>query len=105
MSRRMASSSNSGVRRGGCSRGNAALDRNTGGTAKRNLMGYSIRDDRWRLTLWRDRSNQEIVARELYDEKNDPAETINLADKAEHREVLTRLSAHLPPPIGGASAK
>ena len=49
-------------------------------TGNRPLMGYSIRDERWRLTLWRDRTNAEIVATELYDEQNDPAETKSLAD-------------------------
>lgn len=49
--------------------------------AGRQLMGYSIRDERWRLTLWRDRNIREIVAKELYDEQSDPAETVNLAEK------------------------
>ena len=66
----------------------------TGGKA---LMGYSMRDARWRLTLWRDRKNDSIAATELYDEQNDPAESKNLA--ATHPEVVERLSAFLPPPI------
>lgn len=68
-------------------------------TGNRPLMGYSIRDARWRLTLWRDRRTQEIVARELYDERNDPAETVNVADKPEHRATVERLSKQLPPPV------
>jgi len=70
--------------------------RETGG---RHLMGYSIRDDRWRLTIWRDRGDGTIVARELYDERNDPHETVNVADRPEHAAVVRRLSAHLPPPV------
>ncbi|MEI8291535.1 MAG: sulfatase-like hydrolase/transferase [Verrucomicrobiota bacterium] len=66
--------------------------------AGRQLMGYSIRDERWRLTLWRDRKTQEIADTELYDEQNDPAETVNLANKQEHKAVIEKLSKHLPPP-------
>jgi len=61
------------------------------------LMGYSIRDARWRLTLWRDRRNGEVVASELYDEKNDPAETVNVSGKTENREIVEKLTKHLPP--------
>jgi iduronate 2-sulfatase len=58
------------------------------------LMGYSLRDERWRLTVWRDRRDGEIVVTELYDEREDPAETRNLA--AVHPEVVVRLSRFLP---------
>ena len=73
--------------------------------AGKSLMGYSIRDERWRLTLWRDRSANTIHATELYDEVNDPHETVNVATKAEHAEVIARLSKHLPPPIAPATAQ
>lgn len=65
----------------------------------RQLMGYSIRDSRWRLILWRDRGNNEVAARELYDEKNDPNETVNLANRSENAAVVAELSKHLPAPI------
>jgi arylsulfatase A-like enzyme len=71
---------------------------------RRPLMGYSIRDARWRLTLWRDRRTGEIAATELYDEANDPEETVNLAGKPEHRAVVEALSKHLPPPVPASSA-
>jgi len=73
--------------------------------AGKSLMGYSIRDDRWRLTLWRDRAENTIHATELYDEVNDPHETVNVASKAEHAEVIARLSKYLPPPIAPATAE
>jgi len=57
-------------------------------------MGYSIRDERWRLTLWRDRRDGSIAATELYDEQNDPAETKNLADA--HPEIVAKLRVFLP---------
>lgn len=69
------------------------------GPDRRPLMGYSIRDDRWRLTLWRERDGARIVARELYDEEDDPQETVNLAGQREHAPVIERLSQFLPPPI------
>jgi hypothetical protein len=68
-------------------------------------MGYSIRDDRWRLTLWRDRKDNTIHATELYDEANDPHETVNVAAKAEHAEVIARLTKFLPPPIAPSTAE
>jgi len=77
----------------------------------KSLMGYSIRDDRWRLTLWRDRKDNTIHATELYNEANDPHETMNVAGNAQrpggegYAEVIARLSKHLPPPIAPATAQ
>lgn len=62
-----------------------------------NVMGYSIRDERWRATFWRERNGSKIIATELYDEKNDPAETMSLHDKPEHQAVIASLSKFLPP--------
>jgi len=73
--------------------------------AGKTLMGYGIRDDRWRLVLWRDRKDNSIHATELYDEANDPHETVNVATKAEHAEVIARLSQFLPPPIAPATSE
>ena len=64
-------------------------------TGNRPLMGYSIRDTRWRLTVWRDRHDGGVAATELYDEQNDPAETKNLADA--NPDVVARLRQLLPP--------
>jgi len=61
------------------------------------VMGYSIRDERWRATFWRERNGSKIVATELYDEKNDPAETVSLHDQPEHKAVIESLSKFLPP--------
>ncbi len=65
-------------------------------TGNRPLMGYSVRDPRWRLTLWRDRNNSEIVATELYDEKNDPAESVNVASNPENKATVEALTKYLP---------
>ncbi len=66
------------------------------------LMGYSIRDSRWRATFWRERNGPKIVATELYDEQIDPTETVSLADRPEHKALLESLVRHLPP-VGSAA--
>ena len=68
------------------------------------LMGYSIRDERFRLTVWREDGTSRVVATELYDEADDPAETRNLAADPAHAETIARLSRHLPPPVPAARA-
>ncbi len=74
------------------------------------VMGYSIRDARWRATFWRARDGAKIVATELYDEQNDPNETVSLAGKPEHKALLETLAKNLPPvgsstPGDGTKAK
>lgn len=71
-------------------------------TTGMQLMGYSIRDQRWRATFWRDRNGPTIVATELYDEQNDPTETVSLASKPENKALLESLAKHLPP-VGSAA--
>jgi arylsulfatase A-like enzyme len=78
--------------------------RGGGKTGLGQLMGYSIRDDRWRLTVWRSRKDGTIAATELYDETNDPNETVNVADKPENKTVIENLSKMLPP-LSGSSVK
>jgi iduronate 2-sulfatase len=60
-----------------------------------NLMGYSIRTDRYRYTAWLDRRNPtgEILAEELYDHDSDPKETLNLA--GEQPEIAAGLRRKL----------
>ena len=61
------------------------------------VMGYSIRNDRYRVTFYRMRNGSQVVGTELYDEQNDPNETVSLASKPEHKELLESLAKHLPP--------
>lgn len=49
-----------------------------------NVMGYSIRDSRYRYTIWVDWKDKKtnvnkVVFEELYDYKKDPNETVNVA--------------------------
>lgn len=57
--------------------------------------GYSMRTDRWRYTEWRSITDGQIVARELYDHENDPAETRNVAALAKHQGIMATLAARL----------
>jgi len=68
------------------------------------VMGYSIRTERYRCTFWRQRDGERIVATELYDEQNDPTETVSLADKPEHKALIESLAKNLPPVGSSESA-
>ncbi|WP_316811836.1 sulfatase [Pedobacter heparinus] len=45
-----------------------------------DLMGYTMRTDRYRYVEWRDFKTAEVKAIELYDHQADPAEINNIAD-------------------------
>lgn len=57
--------------------------------------GYSMRTDRWRYTQWRGIDGGKVIARELYDYKNDPAETHNVINDPNLRHTITQLEAKL----------
>ncbi|MSV28519.1 MAG: DUF4976 domain-containing protein [Bryobacterales bacterium] len=58
----------------------------------KQLMGYSMRTDRYRFTVWVDRSDHSRVdAIELYDHQTDPRENINIAKPPANRELVGRL--------------
>jgi iduronate 2-sulfatase len=58
------------------------------------FMGRSIRTDRWRCTEWRDPKNQ-LAGVELYDERNDPKETVNVAGEPAHQPIVADLARRL----------
>jgi iduronate 2-sulfatase len=58
-------------------------------------MGHSMRTDRYRYTEWRDVTEGRVVARELYDHEDDPAETVNLAGQSLHAQTMETLAAQL----------
>ncbi|MEX2115117.1 MAG: sulfatase [Pirellulales bacterium] len=62
-------------------------------------MGYSMRTVRYRYTEWRAAGSAaddgHVVARELYDHEDDPAETVNLASQSVHSATIEKLAAQL----------
>jgi len=69
------------------------------------LLGHAVRTERWRFVEWR-RRNETVVGRELYDMRDDPLETENLAADPRHAAIVTDHAALLaqrlavPPPAG-----
>jgi hypothetical protein len=62
--------------------------------AKLDLMGYSMRTDRYRFTVWVDRSDHsKIDAIELYDHQLDPQENTNIAKVPANTELVQQLLA------------
>ncbi len=60
------------------------------------VMGYSMRTDRYRFTRWQSRKNpDEVVAVELYDHLEDPAEDVNIAGRPENTGLVEKLSKQL----------
>ena len=51
------------------------------------LLGHAVRTDRWRYVEWR-KKDSSVAARELYDLRDDPGETVNVADKPEHEKTV-----------------
>lgn len=51
----------------------------------------SVRTDRYRYTRWTDKKGRRY-AHMLYDHRNDPEETVNIADRPENRDVVERLN-------------
>ncbi|MFC1636706.1 sulfatase [Planctomycetota bacterium] len=56
------------------------------------VMGYTIRTRRFRYTEWRERKTDKVMARELYDHKNDPQENVNVVDMPEYERDIRRLA-------------
>lgn len=52
------------------------------------IMGYSIRLEDYRYTEWRRFADGTVTARELYDHRHDPLETVNVAGRTDSQQVL-----------------
>ena len=60
------------------------------------LMGYTMRTDRYRFTRWVHRDDHSKVdAVELYDHRNDPQENHNIAKQPENAALVEQLGARL----------
>jgi len=63
-------------------------------TGAGKLMGYTMRTDRYRFTVWvGDKDHSKVDATELYDHQTDPQENYNLAKKPENAELVAKLMA------------
>ena len=57
-------------------------------------MGYTMRTDRYRLTVWVGRNDHTMVdATELYDHQKDPQENVNIAKDPANAELVAQLMA------------
>jgi len=66
----------------------------------KRYMGYSMVTERYHLVEWHTWDNTRkkagaLVARELYDNRTDPEENLNLADLPEHAKLVRELSGKL----------
>ena len=62
-------------------------------------MGYSIRSNRYRYTVWvdwkgRNLNTDKVYAEELYDYIKDPNETVNVAKNEEYASVLDQMKQY-----------
>jgi arylsulfatase A-like enzyme len=63
-------------------------------TAAGDLMGYTMRTERYRFTVWlADKDHTKIDALELYDHQTDPQENINIAKKPANAALVEQLMA------------
>ena len=79
----------------------AILSQYPRGIDGRPVMGYTLRDRRYRYVKWVQMNYRKgersglLVARELYDYQTDPYETVNQAENTDFAEVVARFEAVL----------
>jgi len=66
-----------------------------GSQAVPQVMGYALRTDHWSYHEWRDFGTGRVVGLELYDERADPLETVNLAGNPEAAVQIPVLAGQL----------
>jgi arylsulfatase A-like enzyme len=61
----------------------------------RELMGYSMRTERYRYVEWLDRATAKTIDRELFDHDADPQENENIAFERKNSKLLERLGIQM----------
>lgn len=69
----------------------AAYSQVTRNSDKKEIMGRSVRTEKWRYTEW----DEGRLGVELYDHERDPKEMRNLADDTEYKRTLEKMKALL----------
>ena len=59
----------------------------------RNIMGYTIKTNRFRYVEWTEIDSGKVVERELYDHFSDGDENVNQANNASYRKEILKLAA------------
>tara|TARA_R110002049_G_scaffold72490_6_gene187443 strand:- start:151526 stop:153076 length:1551 start_codon:yes stop_codon:yes gene_type:complete len=62
---------------------------------RETFMGYSLRTDEFRYTVWISSTSGAVAARELYDHRVDTQENENVADAPQHAERIEQLDSLL----------
>ncbi len=61
----------------------------------KEMEGFAIRTDNFRYVEWRDGKDNSLLVAELYDHRNDPLETINVASDEKYKEIVIDLAKQL----------
>jgi arylsulfatase A-like enzyme len=59
------------------------------------VMGYTMKTDRYRYTAWKEKKTGNVIAQELYDHQSDPAENENVAGDPANAELVARFQKQL----------
>jgi len=57
-----------------------------------DIMGYTLRTQRFRFVQWQAWESKQVVARELYDHQDDPHETRNVANDPQYASTIEELA-------------
>ncbi len=58
----------------------------------RNIMGYTIKTNRYRYVEWTEIDSGQVIERELYDHFSDGDENVNQAGNASYRNEIPKLA-------------
>ncbi len=79
-----------------------AKDMEKEGLDSNDLMGYSIRNESYRYTIWMNSfkstepyNKDKVYATELYDYVKDPLETVNVADEKEYESIVGKMNGEM----------